>query len=763
MRRFSLVLCLCSGGVLVLLGVLLRSAPAAAQDPLYLVDEETTVRDLSFEFRDHQTFDTERLMQNIATNGPTFWSRVRDWFDVLPGISAPIFPFDPITLQRDVVRLRRFYQQNGFLHPKIDYRHAVADSVAVFDTTSNTIDITFLITEGPPLIIQDTGFFTPDRTAYAVSLFSDALRNRWIDFRDRTAFELGERYTEFNRIRIEDDVRSWLRDQGFAFASIDSEARIDSSANTADIRFYVDPGPRTRFDDVIVEGNQSVSDRIVQRELPFRPGDRFSQTKVTQGQRELFGLNLFRVALADLPPQPEDSTVTVRYRVREANPRTLSGQVGFGVQTGFTTEGNWTHRNFYGDARTFTVGLVADTGLPSNPPAFIPDVLSGSATQEPPRRFRASMTLRQPYVLTTHLAATLEPFAEERLNNKLSAPDTTRFLQLNERRFGLNTTLVYEPQPFQTVSLRHSFSRTRQFTVTPDTALADGDDLFNKSILSLSGTFGTTDDFLNPSRGVIVRPSVSIGGAVLRSDLDFLRLGGDVSGYWPVSSSLELAARLFGGYLIPVGDSRSALRRPATDPDPLALRRNRTFQNRFSDFLFYAGGGSDVRGWPPQLGGGKVLSPSDVARSGFVYEAIGARSRIGLNLESRFPLPGLGSAWRAAAFFDAAYITNGTLSLTPSPRVTDVIAAPDGSVVASDPSQWIAGTGVGIRYQTPVGFLRLDLAYKLTPDALDLRRPEDVARAVQKNAPDDIRQPPTAAPERTIRRFRLHFGIGRSF
>ena len=745
----------------------LSGRPAVAQDPLYLVDDSTTVRDLSFEFQDHQTFLPDRLKQQIATQAPGFWSRLRRWFDFVPSVDPRIFLFDPITLQKDVVRLRRFYQQNGFLHPAIDYRHAVSDSIAVFDTTSNSIDVTFFITEGPPLIIQDTGFFVPDSSNYAVSLFSGNLRREWIAFRGRTAFELGERYTEFNRTRIENDVSSWLRNQGFAFSNVRSEARIDSSANTADIRFYLDPGPRGRFDKILVEGNQSVRAAVVRRQLPFQTGDRFSAEAVTAGRRQLFGLNLFRLVLADVPSQPRDTTVTVRYRVRESSLRTLSGQVGFGAQTGFSLQGNWTHRNFYGEARTLNVGLIAETGLPSNAPAFIPDFLSGSATQDRSRRLRASTTLRQPYIFTTGLAATLEPFIEERLNNKLTSPDTTRFLQLNERQLGLNTTLSYEILPFRTASLRHSLSRTQQFTLGTETAVdttTSSADQFDRSILTLSGTLGKADDYVNPTRGVLVRPSISTGGTFLRSEIQFVRMSGEVTGYLPLSSSLEIATRLFGGYLWPLGESRDALTVAPTAP-PSDLRTNQTAQNRFSDFLFYAGGGTNVRGWSPQLGGGKVLRPSRLARDGFVYESVGAQARAGLNLEMRFPMPGLGEAWRAAVFFDSAYLTDGTLSLVPSPAVTDALEAPDGTPVASNPSRWIAGTGLGIRYETPVGFLRLDVATKLNPDPLDLRRPADVADAVTRtpNDPDDVRRPPTAAPKRTIRRFRLHFGIGRSF
>jgi outer membrane protein insertion porin family len=142
-----------------------------------------------------------------------------------------------------------------------------------------------------------------------------------------------------------------------------------------------------------------------------------------------------------------------------------------------------------------------------------------------------------------------------------------------------------------------------------------------------------------------------------------------------------------------------------------------------------------------------------------VYRPTGARTKFGASLEARFPLPGLGPNWRTGAFVDGAYVTPGTLNLTPPASVPAVIPDAQGNPVSTDPSQLLIGTGAGIRYQTPFGFLRIDLAYKLTPDPLDLRRARDVGRALDTEDPPPLSQVKT----RFLRRFRLHFGIGRSF
>jgi outer membrane protein insertion porin family len=750
-------------------------SPASAQDtsPLARVNDETTVAQITWNFPGTQTFDTDRLEAQIATKSPGTFHKLKTWFDWVPRVDPGQFPFDPITLQKDVARVRQFYRRNGFLRPFVDY------PATQYDEETNTIDIEFLVREGPPLIVRRTDFWAKETGEPAQTLFStDAQRREWRSFRSGIALRQGQRYTEFTRLQIEESTTTWLRDQGFAFASVDSETRIDSTANEAAVRFLLTPGPNAVFGEIEVDGTTSVSPNVVRRELPFREGDRFNASKVTQGQRELFGLNLFRVALADIPKQDADSTVQVRYRVREAQLRTLSGQLGYGGRPGVFGEGRWTHRNFYGGARNLSVGLIAESGYPANDPL---NFFGATANADPQRRFRLSTTLRQPYVFTTRLSGSVEPFFQERLNDKL-VPAFDRLFSLNERQFGLNTRLTYEILPFRTVNIQYTFTRTQQFSPPDESAngstliTAGETDLFDKSIVSIDATLGRTDDFINPTRGFLIRPSAEIGGTLLGSDVEFAKLGLEVSGYLPLGDQIEVAARLFTGQIWPLGRSLTALTLPDSSrvnaigggsgrAQDAAISDNFIFQNRFSDFLFYAGGSSDVRGWPVDLAGGKTVRFSTIT-NGYVYEAIGAQSKVGANVELRLPFPGLSDEFRTAVFVDAARLDAGSLDLTPPAQATDVVTAPDGRVVSTETSQLLVGTGVGMRYKTPAGFIRLDVAYKLTPDRLDLRQPNrvgDLSDVRGEEEMGEMKQPPFNAERRFIRRFRLHFGIGRTF
>ena len=93
----------------------------------------------------------------------------------------------------------------------------------------------------------------------------------------------------------------------------------------------------------------------------------------------------------------------IRVTVTEAPARTLSGRGGFFSESGLTGELEWTHRDFLGDARSLTASLQGWTGLGAFPSDGYAD-----------RRYRAGVSLRQPYVLHRRLSAVGGPFVEYR-------------------------------------------------------------------------------------------------------------------------------------------------------------------------------------------------------------------------------------------------------------------------------------------------------------------------------------------------------------
>lgn len=722
--RSRIVVCIFAAALLCWLAA---SLPAAAQVPLSAVNNDTEVRNISFKFVDGNDFDEKILEEQIWHRDPGFWDKV---MKVLPFISMPEFPFSPIELQKDVVRLRSYYQRNGFLHPTIDY------PASQVDTSSNRIHIIFSIRRGPPLIIQDVGFYGTGEE-YAAELFRPAVREKWIDFRDEVTLETGSRYTEFEGIRLRDQVQSWLKNAGFAFASVRREADVDSSANTVDLRFTVDPGPRGYVSEIQIEGNESVSRNVVIRELPFSVGDRFSAEKLTQGQQELFALGLFRAAISDVPEQPRDSSVVVRYRLREARPRFTTAQTGYALEEGANVQGEWKHRNFLGGARTLTVSGAASSGIGGR----------RAGGFRPTQQYRGSVSLQQPYLFSRKLSGIFTPFYEWQDN-------PAQRIQFQEA--GLRTSVIYTVYTYRTVTFQHSLVRSQPlsggtFTVAelPNTEFVLGEDLdiYNRNIFTLSANLGRVDDFLNPTRGFLVRPLLESGGQLItmKEDVNYFKTRLEAIGFMPLTRGYDLTGRIYAGRIWPTGDSRN--QEPGTQTE-----------FRFDRIRFYAGGASDVRGWPINLLGQKFAfrevitsAEGDTLDIDYDFEPNGGLAKLAANLEVLTPFPFFSSAWRGALFVDVGQVY-------PTAKTDSLLRAKEReSKVDFSLKDLRIGIGGGLRYETMVGFIRFDLGYKVNPTLEDLASPKEVWLLEDK-------QIQRSEIETSVwDRFRLHLSIGQTF
>ena len=736
---------------------------ALAQTQLLKADALTRVKGIHFAFLDAEAypprFHPEDLKAKIATKAPGWRFRLASIVG-LQGKDA--FLLDPVELQKDVVRLRALYREEGFLRPHVDY------AASVLDIASNTVQIRFNITQGPPVIIQDVGFYTAD--GYLASVFASDMRARWIAFRDQTSFRTGDRFTAFGVVRIEDQVLGWLKDQGYAFATLYTVTDIDSTYNSADINFLVDPGPPGAITQIDIHGNQRVGDRVVRRELPFKEGDLFSNRKLMEGQRELFELNLFQVAQAEVPEQPRDSTVQVRIVLRESPLRYVSAEAGYDRTDGATLEGQWSHRNFFGGARTLTARGEVASGL----------LASAGHGTEPRRLFRASLALAQPYLLTNGLSGVIEPYAQFERDPLLR--DTDLFFGVNRREYGLNSTVIYEILTVRAMSLRYRLGRAIQFADARDAAR----DAYNKGILTFSGALGWTDNLINPRRGVLARPFLEQGGGIERllgfgaTGLEYVKTGLEIVAYIPVTGRVNIGVRIGAGRLWPVGPSKGVVQLYAAGVDRTVgydAQFVSPLEDRFDPVRFYAGGSNDVRGWGAGLIGPKI-NRTEFARDGDgailydgeaprthtnQFEPVGGLTRLLGNVEVRLPAPGLGRAWRAALFLDAGQISSRSSS---EEGCAEYFFSDPGKEHPADVQcgfsdtgglawdRFKFGAGAGIRYETPIGRLRLDIAVKLNPDDLDLQTPRNAFLSAHQ----------MATPERSLlQRFNIHVTLGQAF
>jgi outer membrane protein insertion porin family len=694
-----------------------------AQDAPSRVGAKTQVSSIEFRFEDHQSLNVDDLRGRIALTARGGLARLRKLFGFLPFVPAVgEHHFDPLELQRDVVRLRRYYQRSGF--PKVDVRYDVG-----YNAKADAVKIAFLIREGPPLTVRSLAF-TADSGELAVP---PDLGADWFAFmrRERAAVQ---RFGEQERRALGDSTSRWFRHAGYPFALADPQGQVDSAANQVDVTVRVQTGLRAKIRAIDVSGNTTVPANDLTRPLPVRPGDWYDGTALEEGRRALAQLELVRLALIDVPRESaDDSSVVVRLRVTQNPPHVVRGDAGLSSGGGISGQLQWTHRSLLGGLRTLTVAATAQTGV-------VP------LQQTPQRLYRLAVTLHQPYLGGRHLSVAGGPFAEYRDD-----------LRDRSRAFGLEGTLVYASGPVRSLSLGYTISYRRILDFgfgaslppaqyLPLLRLADSASagtlgtVEQRSVVSLEGSYGRLDQFANPRRGYVLRPRIEVTtpGGFNTAEYFLFELSGTT--YLPLSRRVGLTLRASGGRIYPFGQSLQGVGRESPFVSLLRLR----------DVTFTAGGSRDVRGWGNELLGPKLpevqreITDTGVRTFSQRYAPLGGLARLTSSVELQLPLPGFGDKWKGVVFTDGGRIW------TPDSRFA--IGGPE-----VNEGDFFVSTGVGVGYATVVGAIQIALGYKLKASALDLRPPDAVFSALAAG------RPIASVPEEGRRRLHLHFSIGATF
>ncbi len=174
------------------------------------------------------------------------------------------------------------------------------------------------------------------------------------------------------------------------------------------------------------------------------------------------------------------------------------------------------------------------------------------------------------------------------------------------------------------------------------------------TILGLTGQVGMdrTDSLLDPTKGFRITSLIQPEGSLAGSFSPYARLRTDISGYYPVTDSIVLAGRVRVGSIVGAARERLAPSR-----------------------RFYAGGGGSVRGF-----GFQELGPKDPNN-----DPIGGRSVNEAAFEARYRFGNFG----VVGFVDAGQVYRSSAPTFQNLRF---------------------GAGIGARYYTNFGPMRLDVA-----------------------------------------------------
>ena len=574
-------------------------------------------------------------------------------------------PFDELAWQRDLSRAETFYKTKGFFDARIE-------SEDVVDTSPARVDIQLVVHEGSRYRVESVRVAPPESQVLLKKATARllALQGRPFD---------QDRYIEARDLL----AKAWT-DEGFCESKVTGSVVVHRQAQSVEIEVVATPGPQCFIRGVLMRGDVDVGSDIILSHSRLEKGMLVTPEHLRKAEHGIYALGLFSLVRLEVNRRGETVDKEQRYgrkaRRLELRERPLPADVGphkgviitlyvqsrpprevkAGVGIGFDrarqqvrASGGWSHRNFLGGLRTLSLsGLVGYNFVP----ALWERTADGPSAQ-------AGIHFIQPGflepALTFQANASYNLVFEETF--QYHAP-TARIGLERPFYWDLKASVGFEVTYYDFFNVKRAVLNTESNPLRSDFR-----DPFLLTLLTEAIEWDGRDNSLVTRNGIYARLATSQALSPLGSDFQFLKVEGDLRGYYSPWRWLTVASRVLNGYAWGFGDGGAV---------PVTSR-------------YFAGGANSVRGFDYNR-----LSPyaEQCYDSGKCQRVpVGGLTILTTSLESRFHH---GWGLSTVLFTDVGNVDEQAFRVAPGALT------------------WNAG--LGLRYLTPVGPARLDFAYRLS-------------------------------------------------
>lgn len=218
----------------------------------------------------------------------------------------------------DLNRILQKYNEKGYRDAKI-----LADSVVPYDDKS--VDVYITLEEGKKYYINNI-------TWVGNTVLNTEALDAILGFNKGDVYnqkQLDKRTNE-----DEDAVANYYMNNGYLFFRlIPIEKNI--VGDSVDLEMRIVEGPQARINNVIINGNDRLYEKVIRRELYIRPGELFSKSDLIRSLREIAQTGHFNPENMnpDVSPNDEDGTVDVALNLESKSNDQFEFSLGWG-QTG---------------------------------------------------------------------------------------------------------------------------------------------------------------------------------------------------------------------------------------------------------------------------------------------------------------------------------------------------------------------------------------------------------------------------------------------
>ncbi|HEX7962760.1 MAG TPA: POTRA domain-containing protein, partial [Terriglobales bacterium] len=594
--------------------------------------------------------------------------------------------FSQSLLARDLSEVQLLYRSNGFDQAKVtshvqdDYKGEKGRLFVVID-----------IDEGPQTLVSSLRLegnhtFNDEQLTAMMSTIE------------------GQPYSDYNVANDRQALVNYYYDHGFSNVSVDTRAQpAPGKASAQDVVFKINEGEQVFVDRVLVTGLQRTEPFVVQREFLIRDGDPLSQSGMVNTQQRLYDLSIFNQV--DMAVQNQDGEVSRKnllYQIEEAKRYTFNYGVGFEVQAGSVNSACSSPQLVVVNQQQ-TQAICPSQGAAAFSPRVSFDVTrinfrGRNHTVALKTRYgrllqRASLSYEQPQLLNNpKLTLTVTGFYEK-------ARDVLTFTA-RRAEGSIQATQEYKPG----TTLVYKFSYRRVATEGLNATVSEASlPLFSRPVRvgmpSFSAIRDHRDDPLESHKGNYNTLDFGVAAAIFGSQADYSRLFVQNATYYSFGANRKwvFARSTRLGVEEPFGAKANTLQGIVPLPE-----------------RFFAGGNNTHRGF-----GINQAGPRD-PQTGF---PIGGEGIFINNLELRspaVPLPIVGENLSAVIFHDAGNVYTSAGDIIPSlfrisQKDKDQCRNFADPTAKCDFSYTSHAVGLGLRYRTPIGPVRVDLGYNLNP------------------------------------------------
>jgi outer membrane protein insertion porin family len=439
---------------------------------------------------------------------------------------------DKDKFEEDKNLLVEFYRDNGYRDARI-----VKDTITYTDNNKGLI-LDIFVEEGPKYHIRNISWSgnTKDFATTDILNATFAIKNGDL----YSAKKINER---LNFSQDHSDVSSLYLDRGYLSFRAQIEEQV-VQPNQIDLVITLTEGDPYTLNIINIKGNTKTKDHVIRRELYTVPGETFSRKNVVRSIRELSMLNYFdpETLTPDILPNQKNDTVDLAYNVTERQTDTFNAAIGYSASSGGTGSLGLTFNNFsFGDL--------------FNPSAYNP-LPHGDGQrlalqwQFGSNNYRTlSLSASDPWAFGTHTSLGFTAFKTKQSYDLTDDGEDEITKTIDQ--YGANITIgrrLTWPDDYFAISWRLGYLHTKGGFVS---FLNETDAPEEAEEFSITQTISrnSIDNPIYPRRGSKNVFTAQLAGGVLPGTINFYKLIGTSSWFFPVSRDLIVNVSAQQGYL----------------------------------------------------------------------------------------------------------------------------------------------------------------------------------------------------------------------